>query len=158
MADGVFNISKGRVIEFYNRVKGNDPAASVFEIYLMKLNEAETALRDHEDVGALFTAGGNTEAVFTSYASKLLADAALAALPSPDHTNDRFEVDIPDQTWTTAGNGANDTLTKFLTSYSFDGGGTDASNLPMTHHDFAVTTDGSDLTAQINTLGFFRAA
>ncbi len=159
MADGVFNISKGRVVEYYLRVDVSDPTDAVFEIFLMKATEADATLIIRTDVADIFAEGGNTEADFTTYASKILSDSELAALPAPDQTNDRYEVDIPDQTWTSAGNGTNNTLTKFLTSYDSDStGGTDANTLPMTHHDFAVTTDGSDLTAQINALGFFRAA
>ena len=66
--------------------------------------------------------------------------------PTPDDTNDRYDIDIPDQTWTSVGYDSDTT------------GGTDANILPCTHHDFSVTTDGSDLTAQIDAAGFFRAA
>jgi hypothetical protein len=38
------------------------------------------------------------------------------------------------------------------------GSGTDANITPLTQHDFAVTPDGSDITAQIATGGFFRAS
>ena len=37
-------------------------------------------------------------------------------------------------------------------------GGTDSSIIPLTCHDFAVTPDGSDIIAQINAAGFFRAS
>jgi hypothetical protein len=154
----VYNISKGRVIEFYNRVKSNDPAASTIRIFLMKANETEIDLVDHDDMAAMFGATGNTEADFTNYANKNLSDTALAALPAPDDTNDRYEVDLPDQTWTSAGGATNNTLTKLVTAYDDDGSDTDSNTIPMTHHDFAVVTDGSDLTAQFNALGFFRAA
>ena len=159
MADGVFNIAKGRVVEFYNRVESNDPAASALIVVLLKANEAEATLIDRDNLSLVLAEAGNTEAVFTNYARKTLTDADLAALPAPDDTNERFEVDIPDQTWTSAGNGANDTLTKLLVCYDADtGAGDDTNIIPLTHHDFAVTTDGSDLTAQIAALGFFRAA
>lgn len=158
MADGVFNISKGRVVEYYNRVKGNDPAASTIRIFLMQANEAEATLIDRDSISLVFAEAGSTEATFTNYANKNLADTALAALPAPDDTNDRYEVDLPDQTWTAAGNGVNNTLTKLLTAYDPDGSDTDTTTIPLTHHDFAVTTDGSDLTAQFNALGFFRAS
>jgi hypothetical protein len=157
MADGVFNISKGRVVEFYNRVENNDPATATIEIMLLQANEAETALVDHDNYSVLLSATGNTEATFTNYARKNLTDTDLAALPAPDDTNDRYDIDIPDQTWTAAGNTTNNTLTKFITGYD-PTAGADTTILPMTHHDFSVTTDGSDVTAQINAAGFFRAA
>lgn len=159
MANGVFNISKGRVVEFYNRVEASDPTNAAFIVVLLQANEAEATLIDRDDLAALLAVTANTEATFTNYARKTLSDVELAALPAPDDVNDRYDIDIPDQTWTAAGNGANNTLTKFLVCYDSDTtGGTDANILPCTHHDFAVTTDGSDLTAQIDAAGFFRAA
>ena len=65
------------------------------------------------------------------------------------------DIDFPDQTFTGAGNGVNNTLTKLVTAY--ENAAADATRIPLTHHDFAVTTDGSDLTAQFNAAGFFRA-
>lgn len=159
MADGVFNIAKGRVVELYNRVENNDPANAGFAVVLVKLAEADGILEDYDDLSALLGAAGNTEADFTNYARKVLSDADLAALPAPDDTNNRYEVDLPDQTWTAAGGAANNTLVKMLICYDSDTtGGTDANIIPLCHYDFAVSTDGSDLTAQFDALGFFRAA
>ncbi len=158
MADQVFNIAKGRIVEWYNRVESNDPTNSAFIIVLLKVAEVDATLIDYDDLGALI-AGANTEAIFTNYARIVLESAELDALPAPDDSNDRYEVDFPDQTFSSAGNGVNDTLVKLLITYDSDtGAGTDANIIPATHHDFAVTTDGSDLTAQFNALGFFRAA
>lgn len=159
MADGVFNIAKGRVVELYNRVENNDPANAAFVVVLLKLAEADATLEDYDDLSALLGAAGNTEADFTNYARKTLTEADLAALPAPDDTNNRYEVDLPDQTWTAAGGAANNTLVKMLICYDSDTtGGTDANIVPLCHYGFAVTTDGSALTAQFNALGFFRAA
>ena len=159
MADGVFNIAKGRVIEFYNRVESNDPAASGLIVVLLQANETEADLVDHDDLNALLGAAGNTEATFTNYARKTLTDTELAALPAPDDTNNRYDIDLPDQTWTSAGNGTNNTLTKLVVCYDADtGAGTDANIIPLTHQDFAVTTQGTDLTAQFNASGWFRAS
>jgi hypothetical protein len=46
-------------------------------------------------------------------------------------------------------------LTKLVVAY--EEAAADATRIPLSHHDFAVTTDGSDLTAQINANGFMRA-
>lgn len=159
MADGVFNIAKGRVVEYYNRVENNDPSASALIIVLLKANEAEATLIDRDDLSAVLAEAGTTEADFTNYARKTLTDVELAALPAPDDTNDRYDIDLPDQTWTSAGGATNNTLTKLLVCYDNDtGAGTDANIIPLTHHDFAATTDGSDLTAQFAAAGFFRAS
>jgi hypothetical protein len=154
MADEVFNIAKGRVVEYYNRVESNDPTNSAFTLVLLKVAQADTLLRDHEDLGALLAAA-NTEAAFTGYARIDLESAQLAPLPSPDHTNDRYEVDLPDQTWNPT---SSETMVKLLVCYDSDTtSNPDSSIIPCTHHDFSVTTD-SDFTAVFAALGFYRAA
>ena len=48
-------------------------------------------------------------------------------------------------------------LTPGLITY-YQESGSDAGRVPMTYHDFVLTTDTSDVTAQVNAAGFFRAA
>lgn len=158
MADGVFNVSKGKVNEYTARVDGNDPANSALIVVLLKAAEADGTLEDYDDLSTLLAQAGNTEADFTNYARKTITDTEVTA-PSPDDTNNRQESDIPDQTWSSAGGASNNTLVKLIVCYDGDTtGGTDANLIPLTHHDFAATTDGNDLVAQINAAGFFRAS
>lgn len=159
MASTPFNIAKGRAIEWYSRVKNNDPANSAFIVVLLKANEADATLEDYDDLDALLTAAGNTEADFTNYARKVLTDAELAAFPGPDDTNNRYDIDLPDQTWAIAGGASNNTLTKLLVCYDSDTtAGTDANIIPVCHMDFALVTDGSDVQAVFNSSGFYRAS
>ncbi len=157
MADFVFNIAKGRVAELYNRVDLNDPANSALIIVILATSGIETdaVLKDKDDLAAV-VAGTTNEVTNSGYARKVLTDADVVAF-APDDTNDRVDIDIPDQTWTAvaAGDGWND----FLVCYDSDtAGGTDANIVPLTQHDFVVTPDGSDIIAQINAAGFFRAS
>jgi hypothetical protein len=157
MADQVFNIALGRVTELYNRVDSNDPANSALIILILATAGIETdaVLKDKDDVAAL-VAGTTNEATNTNYARKTLTDTELTAF-APDDTNDRVDLDIPDQTWTgvAAGDGWND----LVVAYDNDtGAGTDANIVPCTMHDFVVTPDGSDITAEIAAAGFFRAS
>lgn len=156
MADFVFNIAKGRVAEFYNRVKSNDPANSALIIVVIEANgDTDATMRDRDDLAALLGGTAN-EVTNTNYARKVLTDADLAAL-SIDDTNDRIDLDIPDQTWTAVAAGT--AWTDVLVCYDPDTtGGTDSAIIPLTCHDFAVTPDGSDITAQIAAAGFFRAS
>ena len=159
MADSVFNIAKGRVVELYNRVENNDPANSALIVVALQSSGlvSHATMIDYATLADVL-AGASNEATNAGYARKVLTDADLAALPSPDNTNDRYEVDIPDQTWTGVA-GAGGAWGGLLICYDADTtGGTDANIIPLTFHDFAVTPDGSDITAQINALGFFRAA
>lgn len=156
MADFVFNVAKGRVAEFYNRVKSNDPANSALIIVVIDANgDTDATMRDRDDLAALLGGTAN-EVTNTNYARKVLTDADLAAL-SIDDTNDRIDLDIPDQTWTAVAAGT--AWTDILVCYDSDTtGGTDSNIIPLTCHDFAVTPDGSDITAQIAAAGFFRAS
>lgn len=157
MADGVFNIAKGRVNEIHNRVNDNDPTNAALVVVLLQTAEADATLEDYDTLSALL-AGSNTEATFTNYARKVLTDTDVSAT-SVDDTNNRQDADIGDQTYSSAGGAANNTLAKLLICYDSDTtGGTDANIVPLTHHDFVITTDGSDIVAQINAAGYFRAA
>lgn len=156
MADFVFNIAKGRVAEFYNRVKSNDPANSALIIVVIDANgDTDATMRDRDDLAALLGGTAN-EVTNTNYARKVLTDADLAAL-SIDDANDRIDLDIADLTWTAVAAGT--AWTDVLVCYDPDTtGGTDSAIIPLTCHDFAVTPDGSDITAQIAAAGFFRAS
>jgi hypothetical protein len=158
MANFTFNISKGRIVEYANRVNVNDPTNSVFGILVLATSgiEADATLIDVDTVTAL-VAGTTNEVTNSGYARKSLDNATGGIVITVDDTNDRTDVDVPDQTFTAivAGDGWND-IVFFYDSDST--GGTDANNVPMTQHDFVVTPDGSDITAQIAAAGFFRAS
>ena len=159
MADQPFNIAKGRVVEFYNRVESNDPANSAFIIVLLKVSEADATLIDYDDLSTLLGAAGNTEADFTNYARKVLTDAELDTLPAPDDTNNRYDIDMPDRVYTSAGGASNNNLVKAIICFDSDTtGGTDANIIPCAHYDFVATTDGSNLTLEVNAAGFYRAS
>ena len=157
MADQVFNIALGRVAELYNRVDLNDPANAALIIVVLATSGIETdaVLKDKDDLAAV-VAGTTNEVTNTNYARKVLTDTDIVAF-APDDTNDRVDLDIPDQTWTAvaAGDGWNDLLVCYDSDTT---GGTDANIVPLTMHDFVVTPDGSDITAQIAAAGFYRAS
>lgn len=157
MANGVFNVALGRVNELHERVNDNDPATSGLVVVLLKAAEADATLKDYDTLALLLAAGGNTEADFTNYARKVLTDTELAATTIDDGAGTRA-ADIPDQTWTSAGGASNNTTVKLLICYAPDTGGADSTFIPLTHHDFAATTDGTDLLAQVNTSGYFVAS
>lgn len=157
MADGVFNIAKGHVNEYQDRIDSNDPANSALIVVLLKAAEVDATLADYNDLNALLLAAGNTEADFTNYARKTITDTDLTA-SAKSGTNKESDI-TADQTWTAAGGTLDNTLVKLLVCYDSDTtGGTDANIIPLTHHDFAATTNGGDLTAQFDAAGYFRAS
>ncbi|MGE3795094.1 MAG: hypothetical protein AB7I38_14365 [Dehalococcoidia bacterium] len=154
MGNFVFNRSKGRFAEFAERVNANDPANSVFVIDVLATSgiESDATLLDKDDFAALVS--GTTNFVTQSSIRKTI-DQTGGLTITYDDTNDRVDVDCPDQTWTAvaAGDGWND----IVFGYDSDStAGTDANILPVTQHDFVVTPDGSDITATVAV--FARAA
>jgi len=157
MANIMFNRGLGRMTEWAERVNANDPANSVLVVAVLATSgiEADSVLKDLDDFTAL-VAGTTNYVTNTGYARKIL-DNTSSITVTYDDTGDKVDVDFPDQTWTAvlAGDGWND----IVVGYDSDStGGTDANILTGTLHDFVVTPDGSDITAQVATAGFFRAS
>lgn len=153
MANIVFNIAKGRVVELYNHVESNSPSASALILVPIETSglESDATLIDKDDLSALLSGTTNEQ---TTMGRKTLTDAELAALPAPDDTNDRYEVSLPTTTWTAASGNA---ISKIAVCYDADtGAGTDANIIPLTMFDFAVTPSGADI--QMTTGVFFRAS
>jgi len=153
MANIVFNIAKGRVVEYYNRVENNDPAASALILVPIETTGLETdaVLIDKDDLAAVLSGTTNEQ---TTMGRKILTDVELAALPAPDDTNDRYDVSLPTVTWTAATGSA---ISKILVAYDADTAvGGDVNIIPLTMFDASVTPDGSDI--QLTTGVFFRAS
>ena len=157
MADLVFNIAKGRAAELYNRVDSNDPANSALIVAVFNVGAATDAtLRDYDTLAAIEGDANAAEVANSGYARKTLTDADLVAF-APDDTNDRVDLDIPDQTWTSVAAGT--AWTDVVIAYDNDTtSGTDSSIVPLTLHDFAVTPNGGDITMQVAAAGFYRAS
>lgn len=158
MADFVFNIAKGRVAELYNRVDTNDGANSALIIVVLLTAgiESDATLKDYDTLAAILAAA-NDEATNTNYARKTLTDADIAAFAADD-TNDRVDLDIADQTWTSVATSPG-AWSKLLVCYDNDTtAGTDTNIIPLTAHDFVVTPNGGNITAEIAAAGFFRAS
>jgi len=145
MADVIFNTARGRVREKVINGGAN------FGIMLLKTAEADATLRDYADLSAMLAAAGNVEADFTNYARK----TGLTGTQTVNNTNETASADLGDQTWTTAGGTTDNTLVKLIVF--FQESASDAGRVPLTAHDFAITTNGNDLTAQIPS-GFYGSS
>lgn len=145
MANFVFNIAKGAAAE-----KVRDAATSLGILILATTGlETDAVLIDKNTVADLLS-GTTHEPTNTNYARK----TGLTGTVTVDDTNDRVDLDVPDQTF--AGIAAGDGWSKLI--IFLDEGGTDATRIPLTAHDFVVTPDGSDIVAQVAAAGFYRAS
>ena len=163
MANQVFNIALGRVAECYRRVDDNEPANAALLVIVWNTTATDAVIKDLDTIAAVEADVNTAEVTNVGYARKVLTDADIVAF-APDDVNDRVDLDIPDQTWT--GVAAGSAWTDLMVAYDNDTTlGTDATTpptagwaIPLTWHDFVVTPDGSDITAQIAATGFYRAS
>ncbi len=161
MADIIFNQALGKAAEWAARVNANDPTNAVLEVSLLAASGIETdaVLRDKDDYAALVS-GATNEATNTGYTGdRRVLDQTGGITVIVDDTGDKTDIDFPDVTWTAVANDGTGAIGDLVVSYDSDStGGTDANIIPMTLHDFVITPDGSDITAQLPTQGFFSAS
>ena len=153
MANFVYNIAKGRVAEFFNRVDSNDPSTSAIILVPLSASGTEAEGQDYDTLAAVL-AGTANEQTSGGWSRKTLTDSDLSAI-AVDDTNNRMPATLPQVTWTgpTVGN---DT-TGLLICYDPDtGAGTDANIIPLVHDDFVVIADGNDVI--LNAGDVFRAS
>jgi hypothetical protein len=157
MAASVFNISKGRVVEFANRVDVSDPTNAVFVVVALNSTATHATLRDLDTLALVIADVNTVEAANTGYARIVLDQDDITTI-SPDDANDRFDVDLADFEFGAITDDDVD-WTHLVLCYDSDStGGTDTNIVPMLLFDFAVTIDGSAVTAQVNASGVFRAS
>ena len=153
MANFVYNIAKGRVNEFFNRVKSNDPANSAIILVPLSASGTESEGQDYDTLTAVLGGTAN-EQTSGGWARKTLTDSDLSAI-AVDDTNNRFPATLPQVTWTgpTVGN---DTTGLLVCYDAHTGSGTDSDIVPLVHCDFVVTADGNDVI--LNAGDCFRAS
>lgn len=154
MADFVFNIAKGKVHQYVENVKNGSPANSRLKVIPIETTgiEADSTLKDYGDLNTLLAGTSNEQ---TTLGRKTVTAANITI--TIDNTNDRVDLDMADIVWTA---GTGNAISALIVVYCPDGvtPGADSTFIPLTKHDFVVTPDGSDITAQIAAAGFFRAA
>jgi hypothetical protein len=152
MAEFVFNIAKGRVVELYNRVKSNDPANSALIIVPLEATglEADAVLMDKDTLADLLSGTTNEQ---TDMGRITLTDADLASLPAPDDSGNLRELSLPSALWALA-DGNN--VGKLAICYDPDTtGGTDSAIIPLTAFDFVISPTGANVSMTGGV--FFRA-
>ena len=149
MANIVFNIAKGKVNEYYDRVDNNDPSTARLVLIPIETTglEADATLIDVDTLAAVIAGTTNEQ---TTMGRKYLTDAELAA-GSPTDASDYSGRVLPTVTWSGATSNA---ISKIVVAYD-PNSSADSAIIPLTMFDFAITPDGSDV--QMTTGEFFRA-
>ena len=154
MANFVFNNAKGRVGQFFINVENNSPASCCLRLIALESSglEAQSALEDSLTFTEVVD-GATNEQTSNFTRKQILAAGITLAL---DTANNWYDFDLdPDITWSAATGNAVGAL---VLCYDASGSDADGVLIPLLHVDFAVTPDGSDITAVFNVEGIFRAS
>lgn len=163
-SDFVFNIARGALKYYYYAVENSVALASAGQftstanaalvLVLVETTgiEGDDTLNNYDDLASLLAAASNEQ---TNQARKVLTETELAAVPTPDDTNNRLDLDLPDVTYTALGGNA---VGKVLVCFRPDTASADSAIIPLVAHAVSITPDGNDVLLQINAAGFWRSA
>lgn len=153
MANQVMNIARGRIGYYMADALGLSAANSRLTVVVLEAASADDTLNNYDDLGTLL--GTETEATATGYSRDETDDTGVT-ITIDDTANDAQAEKDADITWTSVSGNA---FVKLLCCYDADNAaGTDSDIVPMTHHDFSVTPNGGDITADFDQInGFWRS-
>jgi len=144
MGNGVFDVGKSTAGFYGAKTLGSTDSLSIM---LLTSTVTDTILGAYTTFAAILAA--QTEATFTNYVRIQVTANNVVSIAAHVVT---FDITV-DPTWTTAGGATNNNLTRFIIGYKPTSGSADSAIIPLGYYDFVGTTDGSNLTAQINALG-----
>ncbi|GGQ38586.1 hypothetical protein ACFFKE_32410 [Streptomyces mutabilis] len=144
MADLVTNLGKGRHVYYAAQAQAGTGGAVMRAVVLEAAGlEADDALQDYDTLAALLAGASNEQ---TTMGRKALTGVTVTV----DDAGNKASWTAGDLVWTDATGNATG---KIVICYDPTGAGTDADLLPLTLHDFAVTPDGTSITASVGADG-----
>lgn len=153
MSNQVMNIARGKYGWYGSDALGLAGANSRLVVVVLEEAEADDVLNNYDNLGALLGAAGNVEATSTGYARKEHAAADVSFSVDDGANTAKVTIDT-DDVWTAVAQAGTESWVKLLICYDPDNsGGTDADLVVLSHHDFAVTPNGGDITADYDQTG-----
>lgn len=143
MANGVFNNARGKIGWYGSDTLGLTGNGGIV-VVVLEAAEADDTLNNYTNLDTLLTQAGNTQWTASGYSRAVHAAADVTW--SADNTANTAKLVIDtDDTWTSVtGNAA----VKLLICYDPDTtSGDDTTIIPLTYHDFSVTPNGGNITA-----------
>lgn len=142
--DLVTNIGKGRHV-YYAGVAEAGTGGAVLRAVVLEGDglEADDALQDYDTLAALLAGASNEQ---TTMGRKALSGVTVTV----DDVGNKASWTAGDLVWADATGNATG---KIVVCYDPDGSNTDAALIPLTLHDFAVTPDGTSITASVDADG-----
>src|SRR5690606_32621901 len=152
----VFNIAKGRFAEFYNRVKNNDPSTSAFVAVAVNTSAFDATLQDLDTLADVLAGSDTDELNNLGYSRVVLTDSDFVPL-SPDDSDDVMRITLPTLNFGEVEAGMS--TTNIIIGYDANtGSGTDADIIPVSCHEYAVSPNGTEMTATVGAFGLIQAA
>lgn len=155
MANLVFNTALGAVKRLVQNVEDNSPAAAVLRLHAwVAPSGVDDVINNADDIAALQATANVLEATNTGYANISMDEVDITI--TVDNTANDVDLDLTDQVFTSVD--AGDDWTDITISYDADGSDTDANTVLLTWHDFIVSPNGGNITAQFAAAGFYKAS
>ncbi|MFF7553571.1 hypothetical protein ACFZA9_11875 [Streptomyces olivaceus] len=144
MADLVTNIGKGRHVYYAAQAQAGTGGAQLVAVVLEATGlESDDALQDYDTLAALLAGASNEQATM---GRKDLPGVTVTV----DDTGNAASWTAGDLVWTDATGNATG---KIVICYDPTGSSADGALIPLTLHDFAVTPDGTSITASVDADG-----
>jgi hypothetical protein len=156
MGNITFNRSLGKIHQYAENVDSNTPAASVLRMFALVSTDTDNTTRDLATmtITGLLALSLTAEATNSGYANQVLTDANVTV--DIDDTNDRVDIQFGDVTFSSVVGG--DNWTHIVIGYDDTGADNDGLTIPLTRHDFVVTPNGGDITANDAADGFWSSS
>lgn len=141
---------------YYASLPGTNDA--IVLILLQDGHQDDDILRDYDYVSQVLANAANKECTAANYVRKSITSGATI---SPDNTNNRVDVALPTQTWSSlgviSGTNAQQQIRAVLVCYQANvSSGTDSTLQVLSKHYYPFVADGSD--RQVTIPNFYRAA
>lgn len=144
MADLVTNIGKGRHVYYAAQAQAGTGGAVLRAVVLEAAGlEGDDALQDYDTLAALLAGASNEQ---TTMGRKALAGVTVTV----DDVGNKASWTAGDLVWADA---TGNPTGKIVICFDPTGASADSALVPLTLHDFAVTPDGTSITASVGAGG-----
>lgn len=144
MADLVTNIGKGRHVYYAAQAQAGTGGAQLVAVVLEATGlESDDLLQDYDSLAALLAGASNEQ---TAMGRKDLTGVTVTA----DDTANQASWTAGDLVWADA---TGNPTGKIVICFDPTGSSADSALIPLTLHDFAVTPDGTSITASVDADG-----
>ena len=155
MADIVCNIAKGRAAVYHDNVEQNVPTGCKLVLVAIESTNTDDERRDVDTLSALLALGSTLEVTNSGYGRIDFAAGAISQ--TVDDSNNWVDQDIDsDPVFSSIVTG--DDWTHLVVCYSPGAASADSAIIPLTVHDFVISPNGGDITANISANGYYRAS